>query len=187
MIKRTFDFILSLVVIAIAILPMILIAIIIKISSKGPIIFWSLRGGADNSTFYMPKFRTMFLDSPDVASSLLKDKHRYITPFGSFLRKSSLDELPQLWSILTGKMSFVGPRPCILKEVEWIKQRRKHQIILLKPGLTGLAQINGRDNLTIKEKIKFEKRYLENKNFALDIYIIFVTILQVILRKNISH
>ena len=111
MTKRIFDFILSLNFIAIAILPMILIAIIIKISSTGPVIFWSLRSGSNNSTFNMPKFRTMFLDSPYVASNLLEDKHRYITPFGSFLRKTSLDELPQLWSILIGKMSFVGPRP----------------------------------------------------------------------------
>ena len=187
MTKRIFDFILSLNFIAIAILPMILIAIIIKISSTGPVIFWSLRSGSNNSTFNMPKFRTMFLDSPYVASNLLEDKHRYITPFGSFLRKTSLDELPQLWSILIGKMSFVGPRPCILNEVEWIEKRKKYNIISLKPGLTGLAQINGRDNLTINEKIEFEKKYLKNANFTFDIYILLITVLQVIIRKNISH
>ena len=162
--KRIFDLSVSLTMFFILLLFILTIAILIKITSNGPILFWSNRIGKNNTLFKMPKFRTMHLSTPAVATHLLKNPSQYLTPIGSFLRRTSLDEIPQLWCILLGDMSFVGPRPALFNQYDLIKLRAVSGIHRLKPGLTGWAQVNGRDNLSIKEKVVFDKEYMKKKS-----------------------
>jgi O-antigen biosynthesis protein WbqP len=165
----------------------LIIFILIKLTSKGPAIFWSKRIGIDKKFFLMPKFRTMITDTPNVATHLLEEPDKYTTPIGSFLRKTSLDELPQLLSVIKGDMTFVGPRPALFNQNDLINMRETFDIFDLKPGITGWAQIQGRDSISIEEKVKLDNFYKINKNFFLDIYIIFKTIIRVFHDKNISH
>jgi O-antigen biosynthesis protein WbqP len=165
----------------------LLIALVIKMTSPGPILYWSDRVGQYNSIFKMPKFRSMRIDTPVVATHLLGDAANYLTPIGSLLRKSSLDEIPQIWSILIGDMSLVGPRPALFNQCDLIELRSLYGIDKLVPGLTGWAQINGRDELPIAEKVELERVYLENKSFLFDLKIITLTIIYVILARDVSH
>ena len=166
---------------------MLLLAIVVKITSKGPIIFWSQRVGRNNQLFWMPKFRTMLIDTPNVATHLLVGANQYLTPVGSFLRKSSLDELPQLWSVIRGDMSFVGPRPALFNQVDLIDMRTTVGVHCLTPGITGWAQINGRDELALSKKVDFDLEYLQRQNLAFDIQILWLTGLKVFRREGVSH
>ena len=168
-------------------MPIAVISLAILFTSKGPIIHWSKRIGKDNIIFMMPKFRTMKTNTPDVATHLLQDPSTYYTPVGKFLRNYSIDELPQLYSILIGDMSLVGPRPALHNQDDLVILRTEVGVHNLLPGITGLAQINGRDNLSIQEKVEFDLNYLKEKSFRFDIYIIWLTALKVLKRVNISH
>lgn len=185
--KRIFDFTLATIAVVILLVPILLVAILVKLTSRGPVVYWSNRVGRDNKIFKMPKFRTMRVDTPAVATHLLKNPEQFLTPIGSFLRKSSLDELPQLWSILVGDMSFVGPRPALFNQDDLIQLRTEQGLDRLPPGLTGWAQINGRDELPIPEKVKLDAEYLRNRSFCLDLKIIFLTFLKVLRRDGITH
>jgi|TARA_B110000438_G_C15814604_1_gene651352 O-antigen biosynthesis protein WbqP len=185
--KRFIDFFLTLIAISISLIPMIVIAIIVRLNSSGPALYWSNRVGRDNKIFSMPKFRTMLVDTPQVATHLLKDPILNMTTIGIFLRQYSLDELPQLWCILLGYMSFVGPRPALYNQNDLIKYRTEEGISNLIPGLTGWAQVNGRDDLEILEKVALDKEYSRRKSILFDIYIIWLTILKVLSRDGISH
>ncbi len=165
----------------------LLISLIIKFSSKGSIFHWSKRVGKNNDIFYMPKFRTMEMNTPDVATHLLKNHSDYTFSFGAFLRKTSLDEIPQLISIIQGKMNLVGPRPALYNQYDLIKLREENNIHYLKPGVTGWAQVNGRDDISIEKKVLFEKEYLDKKSIKFDVYILLLTIINVLSRKNINH
>lgn len=184
---RCFDILASLALLLMFLPLTILIAVLIKVTSRGPVIYWSDRVGKDNIIFHMPKFRTMQINTPAVATHLMTNSANYLTPIGSFLRKSSLDEIPQLWSILKGDMSFVGPRPALYNQDDLIKLRTDEGIHILQPGLTGWAQINGRDSLSIPEKVKWEKEYLQKKSFWFDMYIFFRTIHKIFFPKDVSH
>jgi O-antigen biosynthesis protein WbqP len=166
---------------------MILIALLIKISSKGPVFYFSNRVGRDNKIFRMPKFRTMQIGAPTLATHLLSDSDRYLTPIGSFLRKSSLDELPQLWCILLGNMTFVGPRPALFNQDDLIALRTKYGVDRLKPGLTGWAQVNGRDELSIPVKVQYDVEYLQRQSFWFDMNILALTFFRVVQRTGVSH
>lgn len=166
---------------------MLIISIGVIITSKGPALYWSDRVGKNNKIFPMPKFRTMLIETPQVATHLLSDSKTFLTPIGSFLRKTSLDELPQLWSILLGHMSFVGPRPALYNQNDLIELRTKYNIHLVIPGLTGWAQVNGRDDLDIVKKVELDKLYVEKQSFFFDLKIIFITFSIVIFKKGISH
>jgi O-antigen biosynthesis protein WbqP len=166
---------------------LLLISIYLRIRSSDPIIHWSKRVGLNNKLFLMPKFRTMKLNTPDLASNLLKNPDVYITYEGYFLRKYSLDELPQLWSIVVGDMTFVGPRPALFNQHNLIRLRTLKGIHSLKPGITGLAQVNGRDNLSIINKVKFDEEYLKKKSLFLDIEILLTTFMKIIQRDGIHH
>ena len=168
-------------------LPFCLVWIMVKVTSPGPAIHWSKRIGKNNMIFLMPKFRTMKINTPQVATHLLVDGAKHLTPIGSFLRKSSLDELPQLWSVIKNDMSLVGPRPALFNQDDLKELRTKNNIHTIAPGVTGWAQINGRDELSISEKVKYDKFYLENRSLIFDIKIIFLTAYKVIMRKNITH
>jgi O-antigen biosynthesis protein WbqP len=185
--KRVIDFILAFVSTAILIVVMLLIAIAVKLTSSGPALYWSVRVGRNNCTFNMPKFRTMRVNTPAIATHLLERPESYLTPIGSFLRKSSLDELPQLFCILRGDMSFVGPRPALFNQSDLISLRTEYGIDTLIPGLTGWAQINGRDELPIPQKVALDLEYLQRRSIYFDIEIIFKTILKVIRRDNVQH
>lgn len=185
--KRLFDIVFATLALVCAALPMLAVLLAIKISSKGPVLYWSNRVGMGNRLFSMPKFRSMYVDTPVVATHLLKDTRSHITPVGAFLRKTSLDELPQLWSILVGNMSFVGPRPALFNQEDLIKLRTEKGVHQLVPGLTGWAQINGRDELPIPVKVCFDEEYLRRQNFFFDLKIIFLTVIKVLRRDNISH
>lgn len=185
--KRLFDISFSLTLLLILVIPMIIISLVILLSSRGSIIFWSERLGKNNKPFDMPKFRTMKIDTPIVASHLLSNPESHITWYGNFLRKLSLDELPQLWSILSGKMSVIGYRPVLSNQTDLINLRNKFGINLYKPGLTGWAQVNGRDNLTTEEKVLLEKSYYSDMNIFKDIYIIILTIKKVVTSEGINH
>ena len=185
--KRLFDLLLSLFAMLVFMLPIILIALLVKSTSKGPALYWSDRIGQYNQIFRMPKFRSMRLDTPAVATHLLSDPDRYLTPIGDFLRKTSLDELPQLWSIAKGDMSFVGPRPALFNQKDLIELRTQHQIEQLKPGLTGWAQINGRDDLPIPVKVEFDLEYKQRQSVSFDVYILWLTLLKVVYREGVSH
>lgn len=185
--KRFFDGMFSLLLLLLACVPMLLVALMVKLTSAGPVLYWSDRVGRGNVIFKMPKFRTMLVDTPAVATHLLADPDRFLTPVGKFLRKSSLDELPQLLSIIGGDMSFVGPRPALFNQHDLIELRTRKGIHLLTPGLTGWAQINGRDELPIPVKVEFDEQYLNNRSFALDLRIILRTFLKVVRREGVTH
>lgn len=187
MVKRLFDLFLVLLVTIIFLLPIVLITVAVRISSPGPVLYWSNRCGKNNVLFSMPKFRTMRIDTPEVATHLLNNPLNYLTSIGSFLRKSSLDELPQLWSIWRGDMSFVGPRPALFNQSDLIELRIINGVEVLLPGLTGWAQVNGRDELPIPDKVALDVEYLRNQSFLLDIKIIWLTALAVIRQKGVSH
>ena len=185
--KRLFDLCLALFALLILLLPILLVAVIVRLTSSGSILYWSERVGRDNKIFKMPKFRTMSVDTPAVATHLLPDPKQFLTPVGSFLRKSSLDELPQLWSILKGDMSFVGPRPALFNQDDLIALRKQYSVDKLLPGLTGWAQINGRDELPIPEKVKLDVEYMQNQSLFFDLKIILLTVLKVVRRDNVQH
>lgn len=186
--KRTFDICLAFFCLIIFSFPMILITLFIKVSDRGSAIYWSKRVGSNGQLFWMPKFRSMKLNTPVVASHLLAESSKsYLILGGSFLRKSSLDELPQLWSILKGDMSFVGPRPALFNQIDLIEVRRAFGIDQLKPGLTGWAQVNGRDKIGLNEKVRFDQEYLERQSLWFDIYILCLTFLKVLRREGITH
>lgn len=185
--KRAFDFTMALAALIVFALPMLVVAIAVRATSKGPAIYWSDRVGRDNRLFRMPKFRSMRIETPAVATHLLSDTTAWLTPIGGFLRKSSLDELPQLWSILLGHMSIVGPRPALSNQDDLIALRTKHGVHRLRPGLTGWAQVNGRDELPIPDKVKLDVDYLRNRSFALDLKTIWLTVGKVVRAKDISH
>jgi O-antigen biosynthesis protein WbqP len=184
---RWINFFLAILLLPICFIPILLIALLVKTSSTGPAFHWSRRVGRNNTLFQMPKFRTMRTDTPDVATHLLSDSDQYITPVGKILRKTSLDELPQLWSILKGDMVFVGPRPALHNQDDLIKLRTKGGVHQLYPGITGWAQINGRDTLTIPDKVDLEICYLQNRSWTFDLIILVRTLLAVFRRKHISH
>ena len=184
--KRSFDSSSALLALLVLIGPMVLVALLVKLTSRGPVLYWSDRVGRNNAIFKMPKFRTMRIDTPAVATHLLEDPDRWLTPIGRFLRKSSIDELPQLLCILTGDMSIVGPRPALFNQDDLIELRTAKGIHLLIPGLTGWAQINGRDELSIPAKVEFDEYYLRHKSFLLDLKIIFLTVIKVVRREGIK-
>jgi O-antigen biosynthesis protein WbqP len=185
--KRFFDFIFSLLAAFLLVFPFLFVYFAVKLTSQGSAIYWSDRIGKNNIVFKMPKFRTMLVDTPAVATHLLQNPEQFLTPVGSFLRKSSLDELPQLWSILKGDMSFVGPRPALFNQYDLITLRAKYGVDKLTPGLTGWAQINGRDELPIPEKVKLDVEYLNNQSLITDFKIICLTFLKVIRRDGVKH
>ena len=187
MLKRTFDSIMTLTAILFLSLPMLIVAVLVKLTSKGPAMYWSDRVGRNNLIFKMPKFRTMRIDTPAVATHLLGDPDRWLTQIGKFLRKSSLDELPQLFSILTGDMSIVGPRPALFNQDDLIELRTQKGVHALTPGLTGWAQINGRDELPIPVKVEFDEWYLKNRSFFLDLRIIVQTFVKVLSKEGVTH
>jgi O-antigen biosynthesis protein WbqP len=166
---------------------MMLIFLIIKISSRGPALYWSDRVGINNTIFQMPKFRTMRTDAPQIATHLMKDPDQYLTTVGSFLRKFSLDELPQLWSIFKGEMSFVGPRPALFNQDDLIELRTDKGISRLTPGVTGWAQINGRDDLAIPVKVQYDEHYMQHQSFLFDIKILWKTLFKVIKKEGVTH
>lgn len=185
--KRAFDIVVAGGALIVFALPMLVVAVAVRATSKGPAIYWSDRVGRDNKLFRMPKFRSMRIETPAVATHLLNDTSAWLTPIGGFLRKSSLDELPQLWSILVGDMSIVGPRPALFNQDDLIALRTEHGVHRLRPGLTGWAQVNGRDELPIPEKVKLDVEYLQKRSFALDLRTIWMTVGKVIRAKDISH
>ena len=185
--KRIFDLLLVACAGILLVVPVICVAILVRLTSKGPALYWSDRVGRNNVLFKMPKFRSMQIGTPVVATHLLNNPDAYLTPIGSFLRKSSLDELPQLWNIIKGDMSFVGPRPALFNQSDLIELRTRYGVHRLMPGLTGWAQINGRDELPIPDKVALDVEYLHRKSWWLDIKIIFLTALRVIRRDGIVH
>lgn len=187
LLKRLFDLALALFASIILFIPFIIVALMVRLTSKGPVLYWSQRVGKNNTLFSMPKFRSMWIDTPVVATHLLGNPEALLTPIGSFLRKSSLDELPQLWNILKGDMSFVGPRPALFNQDDLIAQRTEAGIHLLTPGLTGWAQINGRDELPIPQKVALDAEYLRRRSFLFDIKIIVLTFVKVIKKEGVTH
>ena len=185
--KRVFDIFLGCLAALILFVPVLLVAIAVRLTSKGPALYWSDRVGRNNVIFKMPKFRSMRVGTPAVATHLLADAHSHLTPIGSFLRKSSLDELPQLWSILAGDMSFVGPRPALFNQQDLIALRTEQGVHTLVPGLTGWAQVNGRDELPIPEKVKLDVTYLQRQSLWFDIRILWLTFVKVLRRDGVSH
>ena len=185
--KRLIDLILLLIALVFLAIPMLIVAMIVKFTSPGPIVFWSDRVGQYNRIFRMPKFRTMQINTPNVATHLLVGADIYLTPVGGFLRKSSLDELPQLWSVLAGDMSFVGPRPALYNQDDLIAMRTERGVEVLVPGITGWAQVNGRDELDLTEKVHLDAQYLQKQSIGFDFYILFLTVLKVFKREGVSH
>ena len=185
--KRLTDFCMALVLSIVCAIPCLIIALVIRLTSPGPALYWSDRVGRRNVIFRMPKFRTMRIDTPAVATHLLDDPDRFLTPVGSFLRKSSLDELPQLWSILKGDMSFVGPRPALFNQHDLVTLRTQFHVDELLPGLTGWAQVNGRDELAIPDKVKLDAEYLAKQSWLFDLKILFLTFIKVVRREGVTH
>ncbi|MDD5120689.1 MAG: sugar transferase [Candidatus Omnitrophica bacterium] len=185
--KRILDITITVLLLVSLSLGLILLAIIIKLTSPGPVLYWSDRVGKDNKIFKMCKFRTMRIDAPAVATHLLRDADRYLTPIGSFLRKFSLDELPQLFNILSGDMTFVGPRPALFNQDDLIGLRTEKRVHTLTPGVTGWAQVNGRDELPIPVKVEFDEYYLNNNSLFLDAKIILITVFKVLIREGVTH
>ena len=185
--KRLFDVLVSAFAALVLALPMAIVAMAVKMTSPGPALYWSKRVGKDNRLFLMPKFRTMRTDTPVVATHLLTDPSRHLTPIGGFLRKSSLDELPQLWCILKGDMSLVGPRPALFNQDDLIEARTAAGVHVLPPGLTGWAQVNGRDELEIPLKVAYDAEYLRRRSFTFDMKILVMTALRVAGAKGVSH
>lgn len=185
--KRLFDLLLALCAALILAVPVLLVALAVRLTSPGPALYWSDRVGKNNRIFKMPKFRSMRVGTPAVATHLLANPKAHLTPIGSFLRKSSLDELPQLWSILVGDMSFVGPRPALFNQQDLIELRTQKGVHTLVPGLTGWAQVNGRDELPIPQKVALDAEYLQQRCLALDIRILWLTFVKVLRRDGVSH
>ena len=185
--KRLFDLLLSLLAATVLLVPIMMIALLVKLTSPGPALHWSDRVGRNNKIFKMPKFRSMKVGAPSLATHLLHNPSSYLTPIGSYLRKSSLDEMPQLWSILIGDMSFVGPRPALFNQDDLIELRTQKNVHTLLPGLTGWAQVNGRDELPISQKVVFDSEYLHRKGFWFDLMILWLTFLKVLIRDGVSH
>ena len=185
--KRTFDLLLGVAILVLLVAPLLLISIAVSLSSKGPVLYWSNRIGRNNKIFKMPKFRSMLTDTPAVATHLLDNPDSYLSPIGGFLRSTSLDELPQLFSVLKGDMSFVGPRPALFNQEDLIALRSKKGVDMLLPGITGWAQVNGRDELSIPDKVALDVEYLNRKSFWFDIKILWMTFLRVVKRDGVSH
>ncbi len=185
--KRACDFAFAIPALAILALPMAVVAVAVSTTSKGPILYWSQRVGRGNRLFWMPKFRTMRIDTPVVATHLLEDPARHLTPIGSFLRKTSLDELPQFWCILKGDMSLVGPRPALFNQDDLIAARTARNIHSLLPGLTGWAQVNGRDELSILDKVALDGEYLKRQSFFFDLRILVMTAIKVVGAADVQH
>jgi O-antigen biosynthesis protein WbqP len=185
--KRMFDLVLALVAAVFLVLPMAAVAVAVRLTSPGPALYWSDRVGRHNRIFKMPKFRSMRIDTPIAATHLLQNPGQWLTPIGSFLRKSSLDELPQLWSILKGDMSFVGPRPALFNQNDLIALRTERGVHELVPGLTGWAQVNGRDELPIPQKVEIDAEYLQRRSLLFDLRILWMTALNVLARDGVSH
>ncbi len=185
--KRLFDLAVALVATVFLALPIVITALAVRLTSPGPVLYWSDRVGRHNRIFRMPKFRSMRIDTPAVATHLLESPEQWLTPIGSFLRKSSLDELPQLWSILKGDMSFVGPRPALFNQQDLIALRTEKGVHELVPGLTGWAQVNGRDELPIPQKVEFDAEYLQRRSLLFDLKVLWMTTLKVLARDGVSH
>jgi O-antigen biosynthesis protein WbqP len=185
--KRLFDLLLGLLVAPVLLIPLVIIAVMVRLTSPGPALHWSDRIGRNNQRFKMPKFRSMRMGTPDVATHLLTDPEAHLTPIGSFLRKSSLDELPQLWSILIGDMSFVGPRPALFNQHDLIELRNQAGVQNLMPGLTGWAQVNGRDELPNTQKVALDAEYLSRQSLWFDFKILCITFLKVLQRDGVVH
>jgi O-antigen biosynthesis protein WbqP len=185
--KRIFDLLLGVAILVLLVVPMLLISIVVRLSSKGPALYWSDRVGKNNKIFKMPKFRSMLIDTPAMATHLLDNPDVYLSPIGGFLRLSSLDELPQLFSVLRGDMSFVGPRPALYNQDDLISLRTEKGVDKLLPGITGWAQVNGRDELSIPDKVVLDVEYLNRQSFWFDIKILWMTFLKVINRDGVSH
>ena len=185
--KRFFDFVIAFLALIVLSFPISIVATLVKLTSRGPVFYWSARVGRRNIIFAMPKFRTMQVGTPAVATHLLLRPGQYLTPIGSFLRKSSLDEWPQLWSILIGDMSFVGPRPALFNQHDLIALRTQYGVDGLLPGLTGWAQVNGRDELSVPIKVKYDVEYLNMQSFCLDMKILGLTFMRVARRAGVSH
>ena len=186
-VKRLFDLLLALAACMVLAVPMLLVFVAVRLTSPGPALYWSDRVGRHNKIFKMPKFRSMRVGTPAVATHLLADARSHLTPIGSFLRKSSLDELPQLWSILVGSMSFVGPRPALFNQHDLIALRTQHGVHNLVPGLTGWAQVNGRDELPIPDKVNLDAAYLQQQSLLFDLRILWMTFVKVLNRDGVSH
>jgi O-antigen biosynthesis protein WbqP len=185
--KRLFDLGVALLAGVVLTIPILVVALAVRLTSRGAVLYWSDRVGRHNRIFKMPKFRSMRTETPAVASHLLPSPDQWLTPIGSFLRRSSLDELPQLWSILKGDMSFVGPRPALFNQADLIALRNEHGVQALLPGLTGWAQVNGRDDIPIPEKVKLDAQYLQRRSFFFDVRILWMTVLKVLARDGVSH
>ena len=185
--KRLFDLAVALIAATFLALPILIVAISVRLTSQGPALYWSNRVGRHNRIYVMPKFRSMRIDTPAVATHLLQNPGQWLTPIGSFLRKSSLDELPQLWCILKGDMSFVGPRPALFNQDDLIALRTEKGVHELLPGLTGWAQVNGRDELPIPQKVQLDVEYLQRRSFLFDLTIIWMTAMKVVARDGVSH
>jgi O-antigen biosynthesis protein WbqP len=185
--KRIFDFFCGVTAALIFLGPFFFLALLVKLTSKGPVLYWSDRVGRNNLIFSMPKLRTMRVDTPVVATHLLQDPQKFLTPVGGFLRKSSLDELPQFWCILCGDMSFVGPRPALFNQHNLIELRTAQGVHTVRPGLTGWAQINGRDELPLPEKVRLDADYVRRQSFRLDLRVMVLTVLKVVRRDGIVH
>lgn len=185
--KRIFDLLMGVAAAIVLLVPILVIALLVRLTSPGPALYWSDRVGRHNKIFKMPKFRSMRVGTPAVATHLLDDPQAYLTPIGSFLRKTSLDELPQLWSILVGDMSFVGPRPALFNQQDLIELRTQQGVHALLPGLTGWAQVNGRDELAIPQKVELDVEYLRRQDFWFDIRILWLTFLRVLKRDGVVH
>ena len=185
--KRLLDLLLAIFAVLVLCVPVLLVALAVKLTSAGPALYWSDRVGRHNELFKMPKFRSMHVGTPALASHLLADPDAWLTPIGSFLRKSSIDELPQLWNILIGDMSFVGPRPALFNQHDLIALRTEQGVHELIPGLTGWAQINGRDEQSVPEKVKLDAAYLQHQSLALDIRILWLTFFKVLRRDGVVH
>ena len=185
--KRLFDLAAALVAAVMLAVPILIVTVAVRLTSTGPVLYWSDRVGRNNCIFKMPKFRSMRIDTPAVATHLLHNPDQWLTPIGSFLRKSSLDELPQLWSILNGDMSFVGPRPALFNQNDLIALRTEKGVHELVPGLTGWAQVNGRDELPLPEKVQLDAEYLQRRSFLFDLKILWMTALKVLSMDGVSH
>jgi O-antigen biosynthesis protein WbqP len=186
-VKRLFDFVVAVVAAVFLSPPILIVALAVRLTSPGPALYWCDRVGRDNRIFKMPKFRSMRIDTPVVATHLLQNPDQWLTPIGSFLRKSSLDELPQLWSILKGDMSFVGPRPALFNQSDLIALRTEKGVHELVPGLTGWAQVNGRDELPIPQKVELDAEYLQRRSLLFDLKVLWMTALKVLARDGVSH
>jgi len=187
MTTRIFNIVMCLILGAILLIPGIIITLLVKLTSNGPALHWSKRIGKNNQPFLMPKFRSMKINTPQLATHLLSDNQSYLTPIGPFLRKSSLDEIPQILAIIKGDMNFVGPRPALYNQDDLIEQRTLLNIHTLTPGITGWAQINGRDELSIPDKVKLDKEYLDKRSFIFDMKILARTVIQVLKRADVHH